>query len=62
MGETKIAREIEDCDGCPLYKEDCPGDGLEARMGLSNRRAAPGTETKKSMRGCTEKWIIPLES
>ena len=25
MGETKIAREIEDCDGCPLYKEDCPG-------------------------------------
>ena len=25
MAEEKIAREIEDCDGCPLYGNDCPG-------------------------------------
>ena len=25
MDEEKIAREIEDCDGCPLYGNDCPG-------------------------------------
>ena len=25
MDELKIASEIEDCDDCPLYGNDCPG-------------------------------------
>ena len=25
MDEMKLAREIEDCDDCPLYGNDCPG-------------------------------------
>lgn len=25
MNEVVIAAQIEDCQGCPLYQEDCPG-------------------------------------
>ena len=59
----KKASEIEDCDDCPLYKNDC----LEVGSGVlveprSNHLVALGMAMRKSMRACMRDRLFSPET